>query len=290
MSEVQAVWEIPAQLGEGPVWVEAENALYWVDIFSNKVHRYALVDGGKTTWTFDFAVTSLNPRRDGGFIGTIQDGFAYINFDVLSASPILLPEADQPGNRFNDGKVDNSGRYWAGTMDIEQVGESGSLYRLDPDLSVRQVDTDYVICNGPAFNVDNSIIYHTDSIKRIIYALDIAADGSLSNKRVFTQFTTDDEGVPDGMTVDSEDCIWVAHFGGARLTRYSPAGEILEVVPLPALNITSATFGGAELDTLYITSASAAMSDEQLAQYPLAGSLFSYQPGVKGMPTPLFAG
>ena len=290
MKNVQTVWEIRAVLGEGPLWVEAENAVYWVDIMSNKVHRYALADGVKTTWTFDFAVTSLNPRRDGGFIGTIYDGFAYIDFDVLSAAPIALPEADMPGNRFNDGKVDNSGRYWAGTMDIEQVGESGSLYRLDPDLSAQQVDTDYIICNGPTFNLDNTIIYHTDSIKRTIYALDIADDGSLSNKRVFTQFTQDDEGVPDGMTVDSEDCIWVAHFGGARLTRYSPAGEILEVVPLPAPNITSCAFAGVELDTLYITSASTFMSDEDLAQYPLAGSLFSYQPGVKGTPTPLFAG
>ena len=213
-----------------------------------------------------------------------------LDFDVLSAAPIVLPEADMPGNRFNDGKVDKSGRYWAGTMDIEQVGESGSLYRLDSDLSAQQVDTDYVICNGPTFNLDNTIIYHTDSIKRTIYALDIGDDGSLSNKRVFTQFTRDDEGVPDGMTVDSEDCIWVAHFGGARLTRYSPAGEILEVVPLPAPNITSCTFAGAELDTLYITSASTFMSDQELEQYPLAGSLFSYQPGVKGTPTPLFAG
>ena len=290
MSEVQLVWEIRAVLGEGPIWVEAENAVYWVDIMSNKVHRYALADGAKTSWTFDFAVTSLNPRRDGGFIGTIYDGFAYIDFDVLSAQPIALPEADMPGNRFNDGKVDNSGRYWAGTMDIAQVGASGSLYRLDADLSAQPVDSDYIICNGPTFSLDNSIIYHTDSMKRTIYALDIGPGGELSNKRVFTQFTGDDEGVPDGMTVDSEDCIWVAHFGGARLTRYSPAAEILEVVPLPAPNITSCTFAGATLDTLYITSASTFMSDDELAQYPLAGSLFSFQPGVKGTPTPLFAG
>lgn len=290
MSDVQVEWEIRAVLGEGPVWVEAENAVYWVDIMSNKVHRYALADGGKKTWIFDYPVTSLNPRRGGGFIGTITDGFATIDLDTLSAQPAQLPEADKPGNRFNDGKVDNSGRFWAGTMDLEQADETGALYRLDPDLSVERVDADYIICNGPAFNSDNTIIYHTDSIKRVIYALDIGADGSLSNKRVFTQFTRDDEGVPDGMTVDSEDCLWVAHFGGARLTRYSPAGEIVEVVPLPALNITSCVFAGAELDTLYITSASTAMSDEQLAAYPLAGSLFSYQPGVKGRPTPLFAG
>ena len=290
MSGVQTVWEIRAVLGEGPVWVEAENALYWVDIMSEKVHRYGLAEGDKTTWSFDFAVTSLNPRRGGGFIGTIYDGFAAIDFDTLSATPIQLPEANLPGNRFNDGKVDISGRYWAGTMDIAQVDATGSLYRLDPDLSARQVDSDYIICNGPTFNLANSVIYHTDSIRRTIYALDIGADGSLSNKRVFAQFTQDDEGVPDGMTVDSEDCVWVAHFGGNRITRYSPAGEILEVAPMPAPNITSCAFAGANLDTLYITSASTFMTDEELARYPLAGSLFSYQPGVKGMPTPLFAG
>ncbi|MYD10613.1 MAG: SMP-30/gluconolactonase/LRE family protein [Chloroflexi bacterium] len=290
MSDVQLVWEIPAILGEGPLWVEAENAVYWVDIFSNKVHRYALADGGKTTWTFDFEVTSLSPRQDGGFIGTIKDGYAFINFDVLSASPIALPEADQPGNRFNDGKVDSSGRYWAGTMDIGQAEETGALYRLDPDLSLRQCDSDYIICNGPTFNLDNSIIYHTDSIKRTIYALDMAPDGELSNKCVFTAFTQDDEGVPDGMTVDSEDCLWVAHFGGARLTRYSPAGEILQVVPLPVPNITSCAFAGAALDTLYITTASTGIDEADKPKYPLAGSFFSYRPGVKGTPTPLFAG
>lgn len=290
MSGVRLAWEIPAQLGEGPVWVEAENAVYWVDIFSNRAHRYSLADGAKMTWTFDFAVTSLNPRQGGGFVGTIIDGFVAIDFDTLSADPIQLPEARLPNNRFNDGKVDNSGRYWAGTMDLDQTAETGALYRLDPDLSVSKVDDGYIICNGPTFSLDNSIIYHTDSIKRKIYALDIGADGSLSNKRVFAEFTKDSDGVPDGMTTDSEDCLWVAHFGGARVSRYSPAGEVLQVLPIPALNITSCAFAGADLDTLYIVTARTAMSDEQLKQYPLAGSLFSYQPGVKGVPTPLFAG
>ena len=227
----------------------------------------------------------------GGFVGTTNDGFVVINFENLSADPIQLPEADIPGNRFNDGKVDSNGRYWAGTMDLEQQSESGALYRLDPDLSVSKCDDDYIICNGPTFNLDNTVIYHTDSIKRIVYALDMNPNGGLSNKRVFTRFTKDDEGVPDGMTVDCEDCIWVAHFGGARLTRYSPAGEILQVVPLPAPNITSCTFAGADLDTLFITSASTAMSEADLATYPLAGSFFSYKPGVTGTPTArLFAG
>ena len=290
MSDVKVAWEISAVLGEGPVWVEAENAVYWVDIFSNNVHRYSLADGAKDTWTFDFSVTSLSPRQSGGFVGTIKEGFAAIDLDTLSADPIQLPEAAIDNNRFNDGKVDNSGRYWAGTMDIGQTDETGALYRLDADLSVSKVDDKYIICNGPTFNLDNTLIYHTDSIRRQIYALDIGPAGDLSNKRIFTEFTKDDEGVPDGMTVDSEDCIWVAQFGGARITRYSPAGEILQVVPLPALNITSCAFAGADLDTLYITSASTAMSESDLATYPLAGSLFEFKPGVKGLPTPLFAG
>jgi len=290
MSDAQLVWQIPAVLGEGPVWVAAENAVYWVDIFSNKVHRYALADGAKTTWTFDFPVTSLSPRQGGGFVGTITDGYAFIDFDSLSAAPIALPEADRPENRFNDGKIDNSGRYWAGTMHIGQVEASGALYRLDPDLTARQCDRDYIICNGPTFNLENSIIYHTDSIKRKIYALDMSRAGELSNKRVFAQFTGADEGVPDGMTIDSDDCVWVAHFGGARLTRYSPQGEILQVLPLPVPNITSCTFAGAALDTLYITTASTGMPAEDAAKYPLAGSFFSFKPGVKGAPTPLFAG
>ena len=290
MSEVTAVWEIPAILGEGPLWAPDEDAVYWVDIFSNKVHRYGHSDGRKISWTFDFAITSLAERAEGGFIGTLHDGYAAINFGVISAMPIALPEAHLPGNRFNDGKVDSSGRYWAGTMDMQQTAESGALYRLDPDLSWRQCDSDYIICNGPTFNLENSVMYHTDSIKHTIYALDMDAAGELSNKRVFTQFTSADEGVPDGMTIDSEDCLWVAHFGGARITRYSPAGEILTVIPLPVPNITSCTFAGADLDTLYITTASTGIDEADKDKYPLAGSFFRCEPGVKGAPTAKFGG
>ncbi len=270
--------------------MEQENAVYWVDIFSSQVHRYSLADGAKRTWSFDFPVTSLSPRQGGGFVGTIRDGYAFIDLDAKSADPIQLPESDIANNRFNDGKVDANGRYWAGTMDIGQTQETGALYRLDADLSVQKMDDHYIICNGPAFSVDNSVLYHTDSAKRSIYAFDMSPEGDLSNKRLFTQFTADDEGVPDGMTIDSEDCIWVAHFGGARITRYSPAGDILQVVPLPAPNITSCTFAGAALDTIYITTARTGIPDEDLVKYPLAGSFFAFQPGVKGMPTPLFAG
>ena len=131
MSDVKTLWEIPAQLGEGPLWDEQDNAVYWWISSTTRCSRYGLADGAKTSWKFDFEVTSLSRRASGGFVGTIKEGFAEIDFSTLSAKPIELPEAGVAGNRFNDGKVDNSGRYWAGTMDIDQVGANGALYRMD---------------------------------------------------------------------------------------------------------------------------------------------------------------
>ncbi len=289
MSTVECVWEIEASLGEGPLWVAQEQAVYWVDIFQNKVHRYTLTDGTQKTWTFDDPVTSLSPRAQGGFIGTVRDGYAYIDFDNLTVDPIQLPETHLPKNRFNDGKVDAQGRYWAGTMDTEQASDSGTLYRLNADLTLDTMDKNYIITNGPTFSKNGDILYHTDTIKGEIYAFDLSDTGAISNKRVFVKFG-DGDGSPDGMTVDSEDCIWVCHFGGSRITRYSPEGEIVQVVPMPVPNITSCTFAGDNLDMMYITTARIAIDDAELPKYPLAGSFFSFKPDVKGLPTPLFAG
>jgi xylono-1,5-lactonase len=290
MSNIECVWEIGALLGEGPLWVEREQAVYWVDIFSNTVHRYMLADGARKTWNFDFEITSLSARKQGGFIGTIQDGYALIDLDNQTVEPIQLPESDIPNNRFNDGKVDAQGRYWAGTMDTEQTSESGVLYRLNADLSLDTMDENYIITNGPTFSKDGKTLYHTDTIKREIYAFDLSSTGAISNKRIFTKFEDESEGLPDGMTIDSEDCIWVCHFGGARITRYSPDGKILQVIPMPVPNITSCTFAGDNLDTLYITTARVAIEDADLHKYPLAGGLFSFKPDVKGLPTTMFAG
>ncbi|MBE2225513.1 MAG: SMP-30/gluconolactonase/LRE family protein [Anaerolineae bacterium] len=289
MIDVTCEWQIEASLGEGPLWVAAENAVYWVDIPQQHVHRLSLADGARQTWSFAVAVTSLSPRAQGGFVCTVRDGFAFLDLNTGTIEPIVLPEADLPGNRFNDGKVDGNGRYWAGTMDDRGELETGSLYRLDKDLSCHKMDENYIIDNGPTFSTDGKILYHTDSIKRTIYAFDLNETGDISNKRVFVQLPEED-GAPDGMTVDSENCIWLCHFGGSRITRYSPNGEILQVIPMPVPNITSCTFAGPELDTLYITTARLHMDEAALAKYPLAGSFFSCKPGVKGLPTTLFAG
>ncbi|MCB9008892.1 MAG: SMP-30/gluconolactonase/LRE family protein [Ardenticatenaceae bacterium] len=290
MKDVVCVWQTNAKLGEGPLWVAAENSIYWLDILNKHVHRLDLGSGERHTWAFPVAITSLAIRQSGGFVGTTVDGFAVIDFDSQTAAPIVLPEENLSGNRFNDGKVDGNGRFWAGSMDNNGKKPTGTLYRLDPNLTLHTIDDGYIITNGPAFSTDGKTMYHTDSVRGIVYAFDLHNDGAVGGKRPFIHLTFAKEGAPDGMTVDSENCLWLAHYGGARLTRYSPAGEILQVVPLPVPNVTSCTFGGPNLDTLYITTASQQMSAAELEKYPLAGSLFAYQPGVTGLPTPKFIG
>lgn len=290
MANVTCVWQIQAELGEGPLWVAQENSVYWVDILKKQVHRLNVGNGFRHTWDFSQAVTSLALRQSGGFVGTISDGFAVIDLETQTIEPIVLPEADLPHNRFNDGKVDGNGRFWAGSMDSNGKQATGSLYRLDPDQLLHQMDSPYIISNGPAFSLDGQTLYHTDSVRKTIYAFDLHNDGAVSGKRPFIQLTDPAAGHPDGMTVDSENCLWLAHYGGARLTRYSPAGQVMQVVPLPVPNVTSCTFGGPNLDTLYITTASAGLSQADRERYPLAGSLFAFQPGVTGLPTPQFTG
>ena len=290
MVDIKCVWEEPAILGEGPLWVARENAVYWVDIVSKKLHRYALADGARRTWTFETEVTSLAARQQGGLVGTVRDGFAFIDLETHTIEPVASPETEMPDNRFNDGKVDEKGRYWAGSMDDGEKLVSGSLYRLDGDLALHKMDENYSITNGPTFSVDGKTLYHTDTAKRTIFAFNLSEDGAINAKRIFVQLEAEEEGYPDGMTVDSENCIWLAHFAGSRITRYSPESEIIEVISMPVPNITSCTFAGPDLDTMYITTARHLLSEEDIRKYPLSGSLFSCKPGVTGLPTALFAG
>ena len=290
MTDIKCEWENDALLGEGPVWVESENAIYWLDIMKYKVHRLSLDSGAKKTWQFDFEITSIAEREQGGFVCTTQHDFAFVDFDSGKVEPIHSVETDMPDNRFNDGKIDSQGRYYAGTMDKEEKDSTGSLYRLDADLSMTKLDDEYIITNGPAFSLDGKIMYHNDTIKRCIYAYDVDENGAVSNKREFVKFGDESEGYPDGLTVDSEGCIWQASFAGYRVTRYSPAGEVMQVVEMPVKNITSCTFGGKDLDTMYLTTAQLFLEEEDIAERPLSGSLFSFKPGVKGLPTNKFKG
>ena len=287
-STVPCVADVHAVLGEGPVWVARENALYWLDIKGLKIFR--LDDRGEVSeWPTPFRIGSLAPTRRGGFVGGTEGGIAKVDPGSRLFKIFADPESDQPGNRFNDGKLDRQGRFWAGTMDDSERQDSGTLYRVDGDRAVVAIDGQYRVTNGPAFSPDGSVMYHNDSARQITYAFDIDASGAASNKRTFLQFGKGD-GFPDGMTVDSEGCLWIAFWDGWCLRRYAPDGDWIETVKMPVQRPTSCKFGGPDLDRLYITSASIGLDEEALRMQPNAGGLFMVMPGVRGLADVPFAG
>jgi len=268
--------------------VTRETALYWVDIKGLKIFRLD-ARGELTQWPTPLRVGSLAPRKTGGFIGGTEDGIAAIDPDAGRFDIIFNPEEDPPDNRFNDGKLDRQGRFWAGTMDDSEREDSGTLYRIESDLSWRAIDGGYRVTNGPAFSPDGKLVYHNDSARQLTYVFEIGADGEPADRRVLLQFK-EGEGYPDGMTVDSEGCLWIAFWDGWCVRRYSPAGEWLETIKMPVARPTSCAFGGLDLDQLYITSASIGLDDAALQMQPNAGGLFMITPGVRGLQDVPFAG
>ncbi len=284
---MHCIADVGAILGEGPVWVEREQALYWVDIPEARLFRWSETEGVRTIDTL-VNLCSLAPRARGGFVGAGYDGFFEIAFEDRLIW-IGNPEASLDTNRFNDGKVDRQGRFWAGTMDRFEREASGSLYRLDPDLIWTRVDSGYRVTNGPAFSLNGRTLYHTDSARQRVYAFDLADDGSVSSKRVHLQFGEGDF-YPDGMTVDADDCLWIAFWDGWCVRRFSPGGERLAELKVPAQRPTSVAFGGPDYDQLFITTASRDLTAEEMRDQPQAGGVFMTRPGVRGVPEPLFAG
>lgn len=274
-----------ATLGEGPVWVAAESALYWVDIKGLRLFRRDAA-GAVTEWPTPFRIGGMAPCRGGGFIAGTQHGLAWIDPATGLFEIFDNPEPDRPDNRFNDAKVDRAGRFWSGSMDDSERAASGALYRVDADRpstpTVTRVDDGYRVTNGPAFSRDGRTMYHTDSGLRTIYAFDLDADGGIANKRVFAQFKGAD-GYPDGMTVDADDCLWAAFWDGWCVRRLSPAGETLATIEMPVERPTSVAFGGPALDCLFVTSARIGLNDAALERQPHAGGLFVLDPGVTGL-------
>lgn len=270
-------------LGEGPTWVAEEGALFWLDIKSNAIHRFDPETSDRRSWTNQRTVSCLAWRKSGGFVAATREGFGFLDLESGSFEPIIDPEPERPGNRMNDGKCDAAGRFWAGSMDDGETEVTGALYRLDPNGNVQRMDDDYGITNGPAFSPDGLTLYHTSTLDRTIYSFDLASDGALSRKRTFVRIP-EDAGYPDGMTVDAAGGVWVAHFGGHRLTRFLPDGSVDQVVAMPVANVTSCAFGGRNLDTLFVTTARKGLRPEEIEQQPLAGGLFAVRVGVQGLP------
>ena len=285
---VQCVAEVHAVLGEGPIWVEAERALYWVDIKGRKIFRLN-GPGDCTEWSTPVRVGSLAPRAGGGFVAGTDEGICAIELCSDRFDKIADPEADLPDNRFNDGKVDRHGRFWAGSMDDTEKEATGTLYRLDQGLGCTAVDRGYKVTNGPAFSPSGGVMYHNDSARQVTYAFDLDGEGNATNRREFARYGAGD-GYPDGMTVDSEGCLWIAFWDGWCVRRYSPAGECLGKIDVPVARPTSCAFGGKHLDELYITSATIGLDADAIAVQPHAGGLFMTVPGVRGLAERPFAG
>jgi len=287
-TKVECVADVRAELGEGPVWVAAEQALYWVDINGRRIFRLS-ESGERREWPTPMRVGSIAPRARGGFIAGTDRGIALVDLDQDRFEVVASPEQHLPHNRFNDGKVDRQGRFWAGTMDDREKGSAGALYRIDPDRACSAIDGGYGITNGPAFSPDGARMYHSDTLRQVTYAFDLDAAGEATNRRVFVQFGAGD-GHPDGMTVDAEGCLWIALWGGWCVRRFSPDGDLLRTVEMPVEQPSSCAFGGPGLDRLYVTSATKGLDQTALAMQPNAGGLFMLIPGVRGIPDLPFAG
>lgn len=278
-----------AVLGEGPLWLETEHCLYWVDIKGRQLNRWQPENGLVKRWSFSDNLAWVLPRKSGGFVAGTRRHIGFISGgEDFTFKPVLDVESNMPGNRLNDAKVDIDGSILFGTMDDNETVPTGSFYRLTPELDIEKLDTGYVVANGPAVDTTTGKVYHTDSATRQIYSFE--RDGKkLVNKKLFVQFQ-DDQGFPDGMTVDCEGAVWVAHWGGGRVSRFSPDGKLDYSLSVPAAQVTSCCFGGKALDELYITTASIHLSDEALMKQPHAGGLFVAKLDVKGMRPMSFAG
>jgi sugar lactone lactonase YvrE len=298
MAEVECAVEAKCWLGEGPAWHPGESALYFVDAPAKRIHRFHPQSGAHRTWETPELPTAVIVRSNGGLIVALGSGFSFFDAESGALTPFVAPEADLPGNRSNDAKCDGAGRLWYGTMqnnftpDMSEApiaGSSGWLYRIDGSGSVTRMDGPFGISNTFAWSPDDRIMYFGDTLANVIYAYDFdAASGSIANRRPFAR--GEGMGFGDGSAIDEEGFLWNARWDGGCVIRFAPDGSIDRVVEMPCRRVTSCAFGGDDLGTLYVTSVRYGLSEAELAEQPLAGSLFTIDAGVKGLPVGAFAG
>lgn len=291
-SNIEVVVPYTCLLAEGPVWDIENQRILWVDILRGDIH--AFFPGTKQFKTFHTGklIGAIALRSTGGLIAALQNGFALINIEKEQVEFLSDPEAHLPNNRFNDGKCDPMGRFWAGTMSLSEDLPTGSVYTIEKDFSVTKKIEGVTISNGMAWSEDHTTLYYIDTPTFEVAAYDFdKGNGNISNKRTIIKIPKE-HGYPDGMTIDSEGMLWIAHWDGWQVTRWNPnTGLQLHRISLPAARITSCTFGGQRLNDLYITSASKGLDEDELKKQPLAGSLFVvHNCGYTGLPAFEFIG
>ena len=281
--DLELVVEKRARVGEGSIWDAAKQVLYWVDILSHQLYIYDPKNGENRTIETCQAVGTVVPRASGGVMVAQHNGFASVDLESEKITPFGDPERDIPANRFNDGKCDPAGRFWAGTMEFNGEPNRGALYCLDTDHSVEKKVGPVTISNGIVWSADARTMYYVDTGLNTVRAYDYDIDtGDIANERVVIEH--DGEGYFDGMSIDEEGMLWIALFGGSGIKRYDPqSGALLRDIGLPMSQLTSCAFGGKNLDELFITSAAINLDEAAMAQQPLAGALVKIDPGVRGV-------
>lgn len=286
--KIDIVVDVKTTLGEGPLWDVEQQRIYWVDSMEGRVYR-ATADGRELrAWEFGQKIGSMALRRDGGHaLLALQGGVHDLDLGSGALSLIVNPEpGQQPRNRLNDGKVDARGRYLFGSMDTMEEQASGSLFRLDPDLSLHVVERGIIVSNGPCWSPDDRTFYFADTWTGDIWAYDYDVEtGAAGGRRTFVSVDRSGGGGADGATVDAEGCLWSALVYDSKLVRYTPEGRIERVIEMPVKKITSVMFGGPELDILYVTS----MARPTLPRFPddpqPRGALFAVSGlGIRGRP------
>jgi len=287
---LHCVKDVKADLGECPVWSVAEQVLYWVDINAPALNRFDPATGENTVMPMPESIGCFALRGQGGFVVALRGGLWLARADGTLLRKVADAPYDPAHHRFNDGRCDRQGRFWAGFMNEKRDATSAALVRVDRDYRVTTVLRDMMISNGLAWSPDGCTMYHTDTPTRIVHAYDFdAASGQPSNRRELTHFANATHR-PDGAAVDSDGCYWTAFYGGGKVARISPAGAVLALFPIAAMCPTMCAFGGPDLKTLYVTSARQFRSAEELTRLPLSGGLFAMAVPVPGLPEPAFAG
>jgi sugar lactone lactonase YvrE len=292
VTEVELVLDSKSELGEGALWHQRTGLLYWVNIPAGEVHIHNPADGSDRTFSVGTPVGTVVPRKSGGLALAVKEGFAALDTVTGKLTMLCRPEPAKTVNRFNDGKCDPAGRFWAGSCheDCSTPG-AGTLYCLFADHTVKASHAGVTVSNGIVWSLDARTMYYIDTPTRQVAAFDYdVTTGGIANRRVAIEFPTD-AGWPDGMTTDSAGMLWIAHWDGGRVSRWNPnTGKLMQEIAIPARRVTSCAFGGADLATLYVTSARTGLSADEIAAHPHSGSMFAVRPGVSGVSAFEFAG